>query len=98
MHKITMEASHEDNSRFTRGIIGRGHEGHAHKYKNQCHYHSVGRLDKEDEDFRFEGIQGKNRFEHRSKYDQRTPMSVLVDTSIWVEYFRSGNNSEELDF
>ena len=25
-------------------------------------------------------------------------MSVLVDTSIWIEYFRSGNNSEELDF
>ena len=25
-------------------------------------------------------------------------MSVLVDTSLWVEYFRSGNNSEELDF
>ena len=25
-------------------------------------------------------------------------MSVLVDTSIWVEYFRSGANSEKLDF
>ena len=25
-------------------------------------------------------------------------MSVLVDTSIWVEYFKSGNNSEKLDF
>ena len=25
-------------------------------------------------------------------------MSVLVDTSIWVEYFRSGNSSEKLDF
>ena len=25
-------------------------------------------------------------------------MSVLVDTSIWVEYFRSGINSENLDF
>jgi predicted nucleic acid-binding protein len=25
-------------------------------------------------------------------------MSVLVDTSLWVEYFRSGNNSEKLDF
>ena len=25
-------------------------------------------------------------------------MSVLVDTSIWVEYFRGGNNSEKLDF
>ena len=25
-------------------------------------------------------------------------MSVLVDTSIWVEYFRTGNNSEKLDF
>ena len=25
-------------------------------------------------------------------------MSVLVDTSIWVEYFRSGNNLEKLDF
>ncbi len=25
-------------------------------------------------------------------------MSVLVDTSIWIEYFRSGNNSEKLDF
>ena len=25
-------------------------------------------------------------------------MSVLVDTSIWVEYFRRGNNSEKLDF
>ena len=25
-------------------------------------------------------------------------MSVLVDTSIWTEYFRSGNNSEKLDF
>ena len=25
-------------------------------------------------------------------------MSVLVDTSIWVEYFRTGNNSEILDF
>lgn len=25
-------------------------------------------------------------------------MSVLVDTSIWVEYFRSGNNSAKLDF
>ena len=25
-------------------------------------------------------------------------MSVLVDTSVWVEYFRSGNNSAKLDF
>ena len=25
-------------------------------------------------------------------------MSVLVDTSIWIEYFRAGNNSERLDF
>ena len=25
-------------------------------------------------------------------------MSVLVDTSVWVEYFRSGNNSEKFDF
>lgn len=25
-------------------------------------------------------------------------MSVLVDTSIWVDYFRSGSNSEKLDF
>ncbi len=24
-------------------------------------------------------------------------MSVLVDTSLWIEYFRSGNNSEKLD-
>jgi predicted nucleic acid-binding protein len=24
-------------------------------------------------------------------------MSVLVDTSVWVEYFRSGINSEKLD-
>ena len=25
-------------------------------------------------------------------------MLILVDTSIWIEYFRSGNNSEKLDF
>lgn len=25
-------------------------------------------------------------------------MSVLVDTSIWIEYFRNGNNYEKLDF
>ena len=25
-------------------------------------------------------------------------MSVLVDTSIWIEYFRKGNNLEKLDF
>ncbi len=25
-------------------------------------------------------------------------MSVLVDTSVWIDYFRSGNNSEKLDF
>jgi predicted nucleic acid-binding protein len=25
-------------------------------------------------------------------------MSVLVDTSIWIRYFKSGNNSEKLDF
>jgi predicted nucleic acid-binding protein len=25
-------------------------------------------------------------------------MSVLVDTSVWIEYFRSGHNSERLDF
>ncbi|MDY7035492.1 MAG: PIN domain-containing protein [Thermodesulfobacteriota bacterium] len=25
-------------------------------------------------------------------------MSVLVDTSVWVEYFRTGQNSEKLDF
>jgi len=25
-------------------------------------------------------------------------MPVLVDTSIWIEYFRTGNNSEKLDF
>ena len=24
-------------------------------------------------------------------------MSVLVDTSIWVEYFRNGNNAARLD-
>ncbi|MCX5846960.1 MAG: PIN domain-containing protein [Deltaproteobacteria bacterium] len=25
-------------------------------------------------------------------------MSVIVDTSVWIEYFRSGNNSAKLDF
>lgn len=25
-------------------------------------------------------------------------MSVLVDTSVWIEYFRNGNNLEKLDF
>ena len=25
-------------------------------------------------------------------------MSVLVDTSVWIEYFRSGINSEKLEF
>jgi len=25
-------------------------------------------------------------------------MSILVDTSVWIEYFKSGNNSEKLDF
>lgn len=25
-------------------------------------------------------------------------MSVLVDTSVWIEYFRTGKNSEKLDF
>ncbi|MGA1826485.1 MAG: PIN domain-containing protein [bacterium] len=25
-------------------------------------------------------------------------MSVLVDTSVWIEYFRYGNNSDRLDF
>ena len=25
-------------------------------------------------------------------------MSVLVDTSIWIEYFRSGDSSAKLDF
>jgi hypothetical protein len=25
-------------------------------------------------------------------------MSVLVDTSIWIEYFRTGNNSEKLEY
>ncbi len=25
-------------------------------------------------------------------------MSVLVDTSIWIEYFRSGNRAEKLDY
>ena len=25
-------------------------------------------------------------------------MPVLVDTSIWIEYLRTGNNSEKLDF
>lgn len=25
-------------------------------------------------------------------------MSVLVDTSVWVEYFRHGRNLEKLDF
>jgi predicted nucleic acid-binding protein len=25
-------------------------------------------------------------------------VSILVDTSIWIEYFRSGSNSEKLDF
>ena len=25
-------------------------------------------------------------------------MSVLVDTSVWIEYFRSGSSSEKLDF
>jgi predicted nucleic acid-binding protein len=25
-------------------------------------------------------------------------MPVLVDTSIWIAYFRAGNNSEKLDF
>jgi len=25
-------------------------------------------------------------------------MAVLVDSSVWIEYFRSGNNFEKLDF
>lgn len=25
-------------------------------------------------------------------------MSVLVDTSVWIEYFRTGNNSGKIDF
>ena len=25
-------------------------------------------------------------------------MSVLVDTSVWIEYFKNGNNLDKLDF
>ena len=25
-------------------------------------------------------------------------MSVLVDSSVWIEYFRNGNNYEKVDF
>jgi len=25
-------------------------------------------------------------------------MSVIVDTSVWIDYFKSGNNSAKLDF
>ena len=25
-------------------------------------------------------------------------MSVLIDSSVWIEYFRNGNNYEEVDF
>ncbi len=25
-------------------------------------------------------------------------MSVLIDSSVWIEYFRSGNNFEKVDF
>lgn len=25
-------------------------------------------------------------------------MQVLVDTSIWIDYFKGGNHSEKLDF
>ena len=25
-------------------------------------------------------------------------MSVLVDSSVWIEYFRNGNNSEKVEF
>lgn len=25
-------------------------------------------------------------------------MSILIDTSVWIEYFRGGNNFEKLDF
>ena len=25
-------------------------------------------------------------------------MSVLVDTSVWIEYFRNGKNFEQLDY
>ncbi len=25
-------------------------------------------------------------------------MSVLIDSSVWIEYFRNGNNYEKLDF
>lgn len=25
-------------------------------------------------------------------------MSVLIDSSVWIEYFRNGNNSEKVDF
>ena len=25
-------------------------------------------------------------------------MEVMVDTSIWIDYFRSGNNSKDLDY
>jgi predicted nucleic acid-binding protein len=25
-------------------------------------------------------------------------VSVLVDSSVWIEYFRNGNNSEKVDF
>jgi predicted nucleic acid-binding protein len=25
-------------------------------------------------------------------------MATIVDTSVWIDYFRAGNNSEKLDF
>ena len=25
-------------------------------------------------------------------------MSVLIDSSVWIEYFRNGNNSDKVDF
>lgn len=25
-------------------------------------------------------------------------MSVIIDSSVWIEYFRKGNNSEKVDF
>ncbi len=25
-------------------------------------------------------------------------MSILIDSSVWIEYFRNGNNYEKVDF
>jgi hypothetical protein len=68
------------------------------KDKNVSYNYGFGRICKEEQNTGIEELQRKDKNRSGFECHQKSCMNIIVDTSVWIDYFQGKGNSETLDF